>query len=44
MGLSEVMSAPITLIIDTDEERQSVVPALQDDGLQMIEAGDSGEG
>jgi DNA-binding response OmpR family regulator len=38
------MSAPITLIIDTDENRQSVVPALRDAGFQVIEAGDSGAG
>jgi two-component system KDP operon response regulator KdpE len=44
MGLSEVMSAPITLIIDTDENRQSAVPALRDAGLQVIEAVESGEG
>ena len=43
MGLSEVMSVPITLIIDTDENRQSVVPALRDAGYRVIEAVESGE-
>jgi DNA-binding response OmpR family regulator len=44
MGLSKVMSVPTTLIIDTDENRQSVVPALRDAGLQVIEAVEGGEG
>jgi DNA-binding response OmpR family regulator len=44
MGLSEVESAPTTLIIDADENRESVVPALRDAGYQVIEAVESGEG
>ena len=39
------MISPLTaLIIDTDENRQSVVLALQDVGFRVIEAGESGEG
>jgi DNA-binding response OmpR family regulator len=44
MGLSEVDSAPTALIIDTDENRQSIVPALRDAGFRVTEALGSGEG
>jgi DNA-binding response OmpR family regulator len=39
-----VISPLTALIIDTDENRQSVVLALQDAGSRVIEAGESGEG
>jgi DNA-binding response OmpR family regulator len=39
-----VISPLTALIIDTDENRQSVILALQDAGFGVIEAGESGEG
>src|SRR5918996_831863 len=39
-----MMGALTALIIDADEDRQSVVLALQDAGFRVIEALESGEG
>jgi DNA-binding response OmpR family regulator len=39
-----VISPLTALIIDTDQNRQSVVLALQDAGFRVIEAGESGQG
>ncbi len=39
-----VMSALTALIIDNDEDRQSVVQALQDAGFRVIQAVESSEG
>jgi len=39
-----VISPLTALIIGTDQNRQSVVLALQDAGFRVIEAGESGEG
>jgi DNA-binding response OmpR family regulator len=38
------MGALTVLVIDADEGRQSVVPALQDAGFRVVEALESGEG
>jgi DNA-binding response OmpR family regulator len=39
-----MMSSPTALVIDADENRQSVVLALQDAGFRVIEALESGDG